>query len=61
MISIVVYSHLSNSSGTKGDAVFNKETTFVLTCFVWLRSKLPREVVSFMLRINMFDNDSVYR
>ena len=31
-----------------------KETTFASTCFVWLRSKLPRKVVSMMLRINMF-------
>ena len=30
------------------------ETTFALTCFVWPRSKLPHEIVSIMLRINMF-------
>ena len=52
--SFVVYSHLSSFLGTKENFVFNKETTFALTCFVWLRSKLPRDVVSIMLIINMF-------
>ena len=31
--------------------------TFALTCFVWLRLKLPREVVSIMLRKTCFDHD----
>ena len=31
---------ISSSSGTKGNALFDKEATFALTCFVWIRSKL---------------------
>ena len=47
--------HLAQlSSGMKGIAVFNKKATFAPTCFIWVRSKLHREVVSIMLRMNMF-------
>ena len=49
----VVYFHLSSPSETKGIAAFSKEMTFAPTCFVWLRSKLPRDVVLIML-----DHDS---
>ena len=34
--------------------MFEKETTFALTCFVWLRSKLSYEVVLIILTVNMF-------
>ena len=33
----VVSFHLSSPSGMRGNAMCNKETTFALACFVWLR------------------------
>ena len=38
--------------------MFNKKTIFERTCFVQLRSKVPHEDVSIMLRITRFDHDS---